>query len=86
MNAIARAKQDQQQGTTRTKDRLAELVDRARSEGVDLTGDNGLLTALVRQVRDCSNEGETHELEWQDRSGDQVRRMVGLPLPAVAPA
>lgn len=27
----------------------AELVDRARSEGVELTGDNGLLTALVRQ-------------------------------------
>jgi len=27
-----------------------ELVARARSEGVDLTGENGLLTAMVRQV------------------------------------
>jgi putative transposase len=31
-------------------DWAAELVERARSEGVELTGDNGLLTALVRQV------------------------------------
>jgi transposase-like protein len=28
----------------------AELVERARSEGVELTGEDGLLTALVRQV------------------------------------
>ena len=27
-----------------------QLVARARSEGVELTGDNGLLTAMVRQV------------------------------------
>ena len=27
-----------------------ELVARARSEGVDLTGESGLLTAMVRQV------------------------------------
>jgi hypothetical protein len=33
-----------------TRDWAAELVERARSEGVELTGDNGLLTALVRQV------------------------------------
>ena len=32
------------------RDWAAELVDRARSEGVELTGDGGLLTALVRQV------------------------------------
>src|SRR5438128_842716 len=31
-------------------DWAAELVERARSEGLDLTGDNGLLTGLVRQV------------------------------------
>ena len=29
----------------------AELVERARRDGVELTGDNGLLTALVQQVR-----------------------------------
>lgn len=29
----------------------AELVERARSQGVELTGDDGLLTALV--VRSC---------------------------------
>ena len=27
-----------------------QLVARVRSEGVELTGDNGLLTAMVRQV------------------------------------
>jgi putative transposase len=32
------------------RDWAAELVERARSEGVGLTGDDGLLTALVRQV------------------------------------
>ena len=32
------------------RDWAAELVDRARSERVELTGDGGLLTALVRQV------------------------------------
>jgi hypothetical protein len=32
------------------RDWAAELVDRARNEGVELTGDDGLLTALVRQV------------------------------------
>ncbi len=30
------------------RDWAAELVDQARTEGVDPTGDNGLLTALVR--------------------------------------
>jgi hypothetical protein len=29
-----------------------ELVARAREEGVELTGDNGLLTALVRRCAD----------------------------------
>jgi putative transposase len=32
------------------RDCAAELVERARSEGLELTGDNGLLTGLVRQV------------------------------------
>jgi putative transposase len=32
------------------RDWAAELVERARSEGVELTGDDGLLTGLVRQV------------------------------------
>jgi putative transposase len=32
------------------RDWAAELVERARSEGVELTGEDGLLTALVRQV------------------------------------
>lgn len=34
------------------------LVERARSEGVELTGDNGLLTALVRQVLQTGLEVE----------------------------
>jgi len=32
------------------RDWAAELVDRARTEGVELTGDYGLLTALARQA------------------------------------
>jgi putative transposase len=36
----------------------AELVERARTEGVELTGDNGLLTALVRQVLQTGLEVE----------------------------
>jgi transposase-like protein len=35
-----------------------ELVARARSEGVELTGDNGLLTALVRRVLQTGLEVE----------------------------
>jgi putative transposase len=33
-------------------------VERARSEGVELTGDDGLLTALVRQVLQTGLEVE----------------------------
>ena len=40
------------------RDWAAELVDRARAEGVDLTGDIGLLTALVRQVLQTGLEVE----------------------------
>ena len=36
----------------------AELVDRARHDGVELTGDDGLLTALVRQVLQTGLEVE----------------------------
>src|SRR6478672_10114857 len=36
----------------------AELVERARSEGLELTGDNGLLTGLVRQVLQTGLEVE----------------------------
>ena len=35
-----------------------ELVERARTEGVELTGDDGLLTALVRQVLQTGLEVE----------------------------
>jgi putative transposase len=40
------------------RDWAAELVERARSEGVELTGDSGLLTALVRQVLQTGLEVE----------------------------
>ena len=40
------------------RDWAAELVDRARSGGVELTGDNGLLTALVRRVLQTGLEVE----------------------------
>ena len=38
-----------------------ELVDRARSQGVDLTGEGGLLTAMVRQVLQTGLEVELSE-------------------------
>jgi putative transposase len=40
------------------EDWAAELVERARAEGVELTGDNGLLTALVRKVLQTGPEVE----------------------------
>src|SRR4051812_14044340 len=40
------------------RDSTEELVARARTEGVELTGDNGLLTALVRQVLQTGLEVE----------------------------
>ena len=39
----------------------AELVDRARSQGVDLTGEGGLLTAMVRQVLQTGLEVELED-------------------------
>jgi putative transposase len=43
------------------RDWASELVERARSEGVELTGDDGLLTALVRQVLQTGLEVEMTE-------------------------
>ena len=40
------------------RDWADELVARARAEGVELTGDNGLLTGLVRQVLQTGLEVE----------------------------
>ena len=40
------------------QDWATELVERARAEGVELTGDNGLLTALVRKVLQTGLEVE----------------------------
>src|SRR5580765_672217 len=40
------------------RDWAAELVERARTDGVELTGENGLLTALVRQVLQTGLEVE----------------------------
>ena len=40
------------------RDWAAELVARARAEGVELTGDKGLLTGLVRQVLQTGLEVE----------------------------
>src|SRR5947207_9410159 len=42
-------------------DWAAELVARAREEGVELTGDDGLLTALVRRVLQTGLEVEMNE-------------------------
>jgi len=39
----------------------AELVARARAEGVELTGEGGLLTGLVRQVLQTGLEVELEE-------------------------
>jgi hypothetical protein len=40
------------------RDWAAELVEWARTDGVELTGENGLLTALVRQVLQTGLEVE----------------------------
>ena len=43
------------------KEWAAELVARARAEGVDLTGEDGLLTAMVRQVLQTDLEVEMND-------------------------
>src|SRR5215207_7446168 len=54
------------------RDWAAELVARARSEGVELTGDDGLLTALVRQVLQTGLE-----VEMTDRLGYEPHAVEG---------
>jgi hypothetical protein len=54
------------------RDWASELVERARSEGVELTGDNGLLTALDRQVL------QSHDRLVGDGVG-RVRAVPGVP-------
>ncbi len=49
----------------------AGFVDRARAQGVDLTGEGGLLTAMVRQVLQTGLE-----VELEDHLG--YRRMTRL--------
>ena len=49
------------------RDWADELVERARTEGVELTGDDGLLTALVRQVLQTGLEVEMTDHLGYDR-------------------
>ena len=49
-----------------------ELVERARTQGVELTGDNGLLTALVRQVLQTGLE-----VELSDHLGYEPHAVAG---------
>ena len=49
-----------------------ELVEQARTEGVELTGDNGLLTALVRQVLQTGLE-----VEMTDHLGYEPHAVAG---------
>ena len=49
-----------------------ELVERARTQGVELTGDNGLLTALVRQVLQTGLE-----VEMSDHLGYEPHAVAG---------
>jgi putative transposase len=53
------------------RDWAAELVERARSEGVELTGEGGLLTALVRQVLQTGLEVEmTDHLGYEPHAAE----------------
>ena len=56
----------------------AELVDRARHDGVELTGDDGLLTALVRQVLQTGLEVE------MNRPGSDGDSVYWFPTPVGA--
>ena len=62
------------------RDCAAKLVERARCEGVELTGDNGLLTALVRQVLQTGLE-----VEMTDHLGYPPHAVEGR-LPSMASA
>jgi transposase-like protein len=55
------------------RDFAAEIVARSRAEGVELTGENGLLTAMVREVLQTGLEVELADhlgYERYDRAGD----------------
>ena len=51
------------------RDWAGELVARARHDGVNLTGDDGLLTALVRQVLQTGLEVEMSDHLGYERHG-----------------
>jgi putative transposase len=55
------------------RDWAAELVARARAEGVELTGDNGLLTGLVRQVLQTGLEVEMSDHLGYERHAAEGR-------------
>jgi putative transposase len=55
------------------RDWAAELVERARDEGVELTGDDGLLTALVRQVLQTGLEVEMTDHLGYERHAPEGR-------------
>jgi putative transposase len=56
------------------RDWADELVGRARDEGVELTGDNGLLTALVRQVLQAGLEVEMTDHLGYERHAVEGRK------------
>jgi transposase-like protein len=55
------------------RDWAAELVARARAEGVELTGDHGLLTGLVRQVLQTGLEVEMTDHLGYERHAPEGR-------------
>jgi transposase-like protein len=55
------------------RDWATELVARARAEGVELTGDNGLLTGLVRQVLQTGLEVEMSDHLGYERHATEGR-------------
>jgi putative transposase len=55
------------------RDWAAELVARARAEGVELTGENGLLTGLVRQVLQTGLEVEITDHLGYERHAPEGR-------------
>ena len=79
---------DETAGETAMKDWAEFLVERARVEGVELTGDGGLLTALVRQVLQTGLEVEmTEHLGYErhdpggrgsgnSRNGSSAKRVI----------
>ena len=60
-------------GDAAMRDWAELLVARARSEGVELTGDGGLLTGLVRQVLQCGLEVEMAEHLGYERHAPEGR-------------